>query len=165
MTSLPLAPLCCDCRHVALCPAQELSVGFLEIKARAVQMLGKYSASKLYPLDQRKMFTDQHLHAEDSANNVRGHSICKSRSITQGCLSHWKPVDWRLFQRVKVFFLIRTVVMSINFFFSSRNLPCWIIKVHGLFNFIVGSHSERNYFHRGKARGHTQDLAPVGGFI
>jgi hypothetical protein len=164
MTSLPLAPLCCDCRHVALCPAQELSVGFLEIKARAVQMLGKYSASKLYPSDQREMFTDQHLHAEDSANNVRGHSICKSRSITQGCLSHWKPVDWRLFPEGQSFPSSGQLSCQLIFFFS-RNLPCWIIKVHGLFNFIVGSHSERNYFHRGKARGHTQDLAPVGGFI
>ena len=49
--------------------------------------------------------------------------------------------------------------------FSSENLPCWVIEVHGFFGFVVGSHSEWNDFHRGEARGHGQDLGPMSRFI
>lgn len=47
----------------------------------------------------------------------------------------------------------------------SDSLPGWLVEVHGFFGFVVRSHSEWNDFHRGEARGHAQDLAPMGGLI
>lgn len=96
--------------------------------------------------------------------NFREHKTHKQVLASKGLIPISSYVDTHggVFQSFCLIILVEQMLIKE---FSSKNLPCWIIEVHGFFGFVVGSHSEWNDFHRGEARSHNQDLSPMSGFI